>query len=63
MLDEWLEEFLDEGRRRIDLRRWNAYVTEDWWDHKATNNANIDLFPIPASAINANTSLKQNPGY
>jgi len=63
MLDEWLEEFLGEGRRRTDLRRWNAYVTEDWWDHKATNDANINLFPVPASAINANNKLEQNPGY
>ena len=46
MLDEWQLEFLAEGRRRTDLIRWDAYVTEDWWDHKATNNPNLNRFPI-----------------
>ena len=63
MLDEWLQEFLAEGRRRTDLVRWNAYVTEDWWDHKATNNANFNRFPIHYSIIGANNLLQQNPGY
>ena len=38
MLKEWMQEFLREARRRTDLIRWDAYVTEDWWDHKATND-------------------------
>jgi len=63
MLDEWQQEFLAEGRRRTDLVRWNAYVTEDWWDHKATNNANLNRFPIHYSIIGANNLLEQNPGY
>ena len=46
MLDEWMMEFVGEGRRRTDLVRWDAYVTEDWWDHKATNNKNLNRFPI-----------------
>lgn len=63
MLDEWMQEFLAEGRRRTDLVRWDAYVTEDWWDHKATNNPNLNRFPIHYSLIGANNLLEQNPGY
>ncbi|MEG1586334.1 MAG: RagB/SusD family nutrient uptake outer membrane protein [Bacteroidales bacterium] len=63
MLDEWQQEFLAEGRRRTDLIRWDAYVTEDWWDHKATNNKNLNRFPIHASIMDANNLLNQNPGY
>ena len=63
MLDEWQVEFLGEGRRRTDLVRWDAYVTEDWWDHKATNNKNLNRFPIHYSIIGANNLLEQNPGY
>ena len=63
MLDEWQLEFLAEGRRRTDLIRWDAYVTEDWWDHKATNNPNLNRFPIHYSLIGANNLLEQNPGY
>lgn len=63
MLDEWQLEFLAEGRRRTDLVRWDTYVTENWWDHKATNNADLNRFPIHYSLIGANNLLKQNPGY
>ncbi len=63
MLDEWQVEFLAEGRRRTDLVRWDAYVTENWWDHKATNNTNLNRFPIHYSLIGANNLLEQNPGY
>lgn len=63
MLKEWLQEFLREGRRRTDLIRWNAYVTEDWWDHKASNNKNYNRFPIHYSNLSANPLLEQNPGY
>jgi hypothetical protein len=63
MLDEWQEEFLCEERRRTDLIRWDAYVTEDWWDHTATNNENLNRFPVHYSILNANQLLTQNPGY
>lgn len=63
ILDEWLIEFLGEKRRRTDLIRWDAYVTEDWWDHKATNNKNLNRFPISDQAISSNNLLEQNPGY
>lgn len=63
MLDEWLIEFLGEGRRRTDLVRWNKFVTEIWWDHEPSNNADLNRFPVPASAISGNNNLQQNPGY
>ena len=63
MLDEWMIEFLGEGRRRTDLIRWDKFVTESWWDHTPLNEKNKNLFPIPNSAISANNLIEQNPGY
>ncbi len=62
-LNEWSIEFLGEARRRTDLIRWDAYVTEDWWDHKATNNHNLERFPLHNSILASNPLLEQNPGY
>lgn len=62
-LQEWMTEFLSEHRRRTDLRRWNAYTNEEWWDHKVSDH-HRELFPIPQKTISAsNAELKQNPGY
>ena len=47
MLDEWMIEFLGEGRRRTDLIRWDKFVTESWWDHTPLNDKKKNLFPIP----------------
>ena len=63
MLDEWMIEFLGEGRRRTDLIRWDKFVTESWWDHTPLNDKNKNLFPIPNAAISANNLIEQNPGY
>ena len=63
MRDEWMIEFLGEGRRRTDLIRWDKFVTESWWDHTPLNDKNKNLFPIPNSAISANNLIEQNPGY
>lgn len=63
MLDEWMIEFLGEGRRRTDLIRWGAYVTENWWDHKASNNDDWNRYPIPDNSRASNNLLEQNPGY
>ena len=63
MLDEWMIEFLGEGRRRTDLIRWDKFVTESWWDHTPLNDKNKNLFPIPNSAISANNLIEQPPGY
>jgi hypothetical protein len=65
LADEWLIEFIGEGRRRTDLVRWNMFTTEPWWDHPADgpSKAHLNRFPIPQSAIDANDKLIQNPGY
>lgn len=63
ILKEWQLEFLGEGRRRTDLIRWDAYVTENWWDHKATNNKNLERFPVPERIMSSNNLIEQNPGY
>jgi hypothetical protein len=65
LADEWLIEFIGEGRRRTDLIRWGMFTTEAWWDHYADGPGQEfrNRFPIPQSAMNANSKLVQNPGY
>ncbi|WP_165021293.1 RagB/SusD family nutrient uptake outer membrane protein [Dysgonomonas sp. ZJ279] len=63
ILDEWMVEFLGEGRRRTDLIRWNKFLTEKWWDHEASNDKNLNRFPVPARALSGSNLLEQNPGY
>ena len=63
LADEWMVEFLGEGRRRTDLIRLGLFTTENWWTHKATNDDNKKRFPIPSIDIQANPLLEQNPGY
>ncbi|HMF73355.1 MAG TPA: RagB/SusD family nutrient uptake outer membrane protein [Flavitalea sp.] len=65
--DEFLaergREFVFEGKRRSDMIRFGKFATADWWDHKAKNNANLNVFPIPTKQLVINPSLVQNPGY
>jgi hypothetical protein len=65
LLDEWMIEFLGEGRRRTDLIRFGKFTTEAWWDHPADGPGKEYLcrFPIPEGAFSANPNLVQNPGY
>jgi hypothetical protein len=63
MLDEWSIEFLGEARRRTDLVRWNAYVTESWWDHVPSNDPNKNKFPVNERIIGSSNMIEQNPGY
>ncbi|MGO1595200.1 MAG: RagB/SusD family nutrient uptake outer membrane protein [Sphingobacterium sp.] len=62
-LEEWSIEFLGEGRRRTDLIRWGAFVTETWWDHQPSGSEHLKRFPVPTEAISGNNNLAQNPGY
>lgn len=62
MLEEWAKEFLMEGRRRMDLIRWNKFTTERWFNHEPSESYRR-LMPIPEYALNANPLLEQNPGY
>jgi hypothetical protein len=63
MLDEWMVEFLGEGRRRTDLVRWGKYTTESWWDKPADSKPHFNRFPVPEQAMNSNNLIKQNPNY
>ena len=71
ILDEWSREFYFEGRRRGDLIRFGKFGgSSDYkWQWKGgvkegTNfNANLNIFAIPDTDLNANPNLKQNPGY
>jgi hypothetical protein len=61
-LDELAWEFNQEGRRRQDMIRFGAFTTKDWFSH-TSQGSNKALYPIPLSAMNTNSTLKQNPGY
>lgn len=65
MLDEWLIEFIGEGRRRQDLIRWDKYTTEAWWDHPAdgAGKSHLNRLPLSDQAMGSNELLEQNPGY
>lgn len=63
ILDEWMREFIGEGRRRTDLIRWGVFLTDTWWDHNPSLKEHLKLFPIPTSAMSSSNIIKQNPGY
>jgi len=70
ILDEKAREFFFEGQRRTDLIRFGNYGGGTYnWDWKGgaaagtTFDAHYNIFPIPASALNENPDLLQNPGY
>ena len=63
LLAERGREFIFEGKRRTDLIRFGKFTTGSWWDHKATNDENKELFPIPQVQLAINPNLQQNPGY
>lgn len=58
---ELLREFTFEGRRRTDNIRFGTYFLP-WWE-KGTDAAGTELYPIPATVLQTNTNLTQNPGY
>lgn len=71
ILDEWGREFYFEGRRRVDLIRFNKFggITDYQWQWKGGTYNGRDfedfrnVFAIPTSDLNVNTNLVQNPGY
>lgn len=72
ILDERGRELAWECHRRSDLVRFNNFTSGTVWAYKGMNNDNgsahnvdshFNLFPIPASEISNNASLKQNEGY
>ncbi|HEV8358602.1 MAG TPA: RagB/SusD family nutrient uptake outer membrane protein [Gemmatimonadales bacterium] len=70
LLDERGREFLWEGQRRMDLIRYGKFTGASYlWSWKggtqggSSTDAHLNLFPIPANELIANTNMKQNPGY
>ena len=63
MLDEWGREFLAEGRRRIDLIRFDKFNKGTWWDKQPDADDHTKIYPVPRVQITTNAALKQNPGY
>jgi hypothetical protein len=63
MLDEWMREFLVEGRRRTDLIRWGVFNTGTWWDKQPDADDHTKIYPIGQRILNVTPQYKQNPGY
>jgi hypothetical protein len=63
ILDEWGREFIGENRRRTDLIRWGVFSKGTWWDKKPDADNHTEIFPLGRDILNANSKLKQNPGY
>lgn len=62
-LNELGREFTGEAMRREQLIRWGIYTKGAWWGHTPSNEAYLELFPIPAAERISNLNLKQNDGY
>jgi hypothetical protein len=70
LIDEWAREFYMEGRRRSDLIRFGMFTTTKYlWDWKGGTKDGSSVpsfynrYPIPASDLNNNSNMTQNPGY
>jgi len=71
ILDEWSREFYFEGRRRMDLIRFNSFGgNNDYvWDWKGgtlggtTFDIHYNLYPLPDTDLSANSNLTQNKDY
>lgn len=66
--DEWSREFGFEGRRRMDMNRFNNFtgVRRVWIGGSAAGGtlpSYRSIFPLPSSDLIANPNLKQNQGY
>ncbi|MBO7509723.1 MAG: RagB/SusD family nutrient uptake outer membrane protein, partial [Bacteroidales bacterium] len=61
-IDEWMREFIFEGRRRTDLIRWGRFE-EAWWDKAKDADTHCRIYPLSKSILSVNPYLKQNPGY
>ncbi len=70
ILDERARELGWECHRRTDLRRFNKLTGGEYvWSWKGNTkegratDTKYNQFPLPASDVNANPNLKQNPNY
>lgn len=70
ILTERARELYWEGYRRTDLIRFGKFTSNTYvWTWKgntqagAAGAAHQNLYPLPATELNANPNLRQNPGY
>ncbi len=70
VLDERARELYWEGHRRTDLIRYNRFTDASYvwpWKGGVSTGTGVPafrrLFPLPSRDVNANTNLRQNPGY
>lgn len=70
ILDERARELYWECFRRTDLIRYGLFTSQNYlwpWKGGIPSGTGVDahynLFPLPASDLNANSNLTQNPGY
>ncbi|SDS59702.1 Starch-binding associating with outer membrane [Mucilaginibacter mallensis] len=70
MIDERGRELYWEMFRRTDLIRFGLFTGSSYlWDWKGNvmagtgTDAHLNIFPLPASDLQLNSNLKQNPGY
>lgn len=63
LYDEWGWEFACEAQRRIHMIRFGTFSTKNWFNHVAIRDGHTSIFPIPYNALQANSNLRQNPGY
>ncbi len=70
LLDERARELNFEGHRRTDLIRFGKFTGGSYiWPWKGGTKGGTSipdtykLYPIPTSALQANSNLTQNPGY
>jgi hypothetical protein len=70
LLDERARELYWECFRRSDLVRFGKFTTDTYlwpWKGGVSSGTAVaayrNLFPIPASDVNSNSNLRQNPGY
>ncbi|NDV94685.1 RagB/SusD family nutrient uptake outer membrane protein [Dysgonomonas sp. 521] len=60
--NEWKHEFVFEGLRRTTNIRFGTFF-EKWWEKPTDTPKTRGIYPIPASILELNSKLSQNPGY
>ena len=62
LLEERSRELAWEGYRRQDQIRFGTW-NDAWFEKPISSDDHKNIYPIPFTALNTNTNLKQNPGY